>query len=175
GTLPSLHRLLQPSGDQIRFTHAPPQPLSDQRVALGGHTDFGSLTVLFNRLGGLQVLPPNTEKWKYVRPLPGHAIINLGDAMSIFTNGLLRSNIHRVAPPPGRDSQRERYSVVYFSRPEDGVLLRKLEGAKGVIPPLKQGEREEEVVDAKTWVLRRAMARRGGDTVGFDGTERGRL
>lgn len=139
---------------------------------MGGHTDFGSLTVLFNRLGGLQVLPPTSppsdpddnEAWKYVRPLPGHAIINLGDAMVKFSAGLLRSNVHRVVPPPGREGGRERYSLVYFSRPEDGVLLRRLESS--VIPPLGEGE-VEEAVRSEEWVIRRAMeSRRGKGRVG---------
>ncbi|KAJ9625732.1 hypothetical protein H2203_004494 [Taxawa tesnikishii (nom. ined.)] len=56
-TLESLHRLSAVSGDQVRWVHAPPQPMDDRKTALGEHTDFGSVTVLFNRLGGLQVLP----------------------------------------------------------------------------------------------------------------------
>ena len=36
--------------------------------------------------------------------LAGHAIVNLGDAMVNFTNGLLRSNIHRVVSPPGEQA-----------------------------------------------------------------------
>ena len=40
------------------------------------------MTILFNRLGGLQVLPPGEgAEWCYVKPLAGHAIVNLGDAM----------------------------------------------------------------------------------------------
>ena len=107
-----------------------------------------------------------------MRPLPGHAIVNLGDALVKFSHGLLRSNIHRVLTPPGRDAGRERYCLVYFSRPEDGVLLRRLESE--VIPRLREGE-VEEVVDAKEWVLRRAMSVRGRDMRGWEGTEGGRL
>ncbi len=67
---------------------------------------------LHNRLGGLQVLLPGTDEWKYVKvriqftsprhvglpfqPIPGHAICNIGDAMAIFSAGILRSNLHRV-------------------------------------------------------------------------------
>ncbi|KAJ9645768.1 hypothetical protein H2199_002808 [Coniosporium tulheliwenetii] len=160
GHLESLHRLDAPSGDQVRFVKAPPQPPKDRRTALGEHTDFGSVTVLFNRLGGLQVRLPshikpitpaspapdaNTngavngsvevngaeENWAYVRPLPGHAIVNLGDAMVKFTAGVLRSNIHRVVNPPGEQAESTRYSLVYFARPEDEVVLRALRGEGG--------------------------------------------
>ncbi|KAL4968705.1 putative oxidoreductase, 2OG-Fe(II) oxygenase family [Aspergillus stella-maris] len=158
-TLANIHRLQAVSGDQVRFVKALPQPIDDRRTALGEHTDFGSVTVLFNRLGGLQVLPPGVDaEWQYIRPLPGHAIVNLGDAMVKFTNGLLRSNIHRVVSPPGEQADSTRYSLVYFSRPEDDVPLRRLEGSSR-IPELEYGV-EEEAINSKDWIIRRALGRR---------------
>ncbi|CZT10448.1 uncharacterized protein RCO7_10512 [Rhynchosporium graminicola] len=72
----------QLSGDQVRLIKSPPQPASDQGTVLGKHTDFGSITILFNRLGDLQILlpPPLTPavedpQWTYVKPLPGHFIV----------------------------------------------------------------------------------------------------
>ncbi|KAH7311810.1 hypothetical protein BKA65DRAFT_155520 [Rhexocercosporidium sp. MPI-PUGE-AT-0058] len=159
-TLTSVHRKTKPSGDQVRLVKSPPQPPSDQRTALGKHTDFGSITILFNRLGGLQILPPPSltpagqePQWTYVKPLPGHCIVNLGDAMVKFTNGLLRSNIHRVVSPPGEQAKETRYSVVYFARPEEDVILRRLEGSD-VIPEL---EGEEESMSSKEWIKLQAM------------------
>lgn len=199
--LPNLHRLGALSGDQVRFVKAPPQPEGDHRVALGAHSDFGSLTLLFNRLGGLQILLPRgmegegEEKrgegevgekegdgegqWVYVKPLPGHAIVNLGDAMVKFTNGLLRSCVHRVVEPPGRQRGETRYSVVYFMRAEDEVVLRRLDdglGGGGVIPGVREGEEEEVGVTSREWVLRRALGRRvgmGGGDGGGGGGPRG--
>lgn len=112
-----------------------------------------------------------------MRPLPDHAIVNLGDAMVKFSNGLLRSNIHRVVAPPGAQGRQTRYSLVYFSRPGDEVLLRRLEGSGGVIPELGEGEGEEEVC-AKEWIIRKAMEKRVGSTKegreeGGPGTEEG--
>ncbi|OAA72404.1 oxidoreductase [Cordyceps fumosorosea ARSEF 2679] len=158
-TLSSMHRVGVSSGDQVRLIKAPPQPLDDKQIALGEHTDFGSLTILFNRLGGLQILPPGDgAAWTYVKPLPGHAIINVGDALVKFTNGVLRSNIHRVLSPPGAQGDHARYSVVYFSRPEDDVPLKRLEGS-AVIPPLEDGV-EEDATTSKDWILRRALGSR---------------
>ncbi|KAL4887605.1 hypothetical protein BJY04DRAFT_204447 [Aspergillus karnatakaensis] len=158
-TLANVHRLHAVSGDQVRFIKAPPQPQDDRRTALGEHTDFGSVTILFNRLGGLQVLPPGAdETWLHVRPIPGHAIINLGDAMVKFTNGLLRSNIHRVVAPPGEQANSTRYSLVYFARPEDDVRLRRLEGSSR-IPEMEAGIVEEDI-NSKDWIIRRALGRR---------------
>ena len=107
------------------------------------------------------MLPPGEgTEWFYVRPLAGHAIINLGDAMVKFTNGLLRSNIHRVVSPPGEQAGETRYSLVYFARPEDDVVLKRLESP--VIPPLAEGDEEEEI-NAKDWILRRALKKRVGN------------
>lgn len=86
--LPALHRIDRTGGDQARVTFAP--PMMDQKaIALGEHTDFGSVTVLFNELGGLQVLNPQSKEWKYVMPEPGCAVINLGDAVVKMANGQL--------------------------------------------------------------------------------------
>ena len=45
------------------------------------HTDFGSVTILFNQLGGLQVCNPSSHEWKYVKPQAGSAIITIGDSL----------------------------------------------------------------------------------------------
>ena len=103
-TLSSLDRLAASSGDQIRFVRAAPQPPDDRKTALGEHTDFGGITVLFNRLGGPHVRLPDGMRprprggngedgedvvsgWAYVLPLPGHTIVNLGDALVKFSAG----------------------------------------------------------------------------------------
>lgn len=172
-TLESLHRLSAVSGDQVRWVHAPPQPMDDRKTALGEHTDFGSVTVLFNRLGGLQVLPPGAD-WCYVKPLRGHAVVNLGDAMVKFSAGILRSNIHRVVNPPGQQGECSRMSLVYFARPEDDIVLKVLEGSE-LIDDERKGKVEfkgEEEVTSKEWILRRALGRRdGGDWSKSGGTE----
>jgi len=128
-------------------------------------------------MGGLQVLPPGKDaQWCYVKPLPGHAIINLGDAMAKFTNGLLRSNIHRVVSPPGAQAESTRYSLVYFSRPENEVLMKRLEGSSKI--PEAEGD-EEEDINAKDWIIRRALGHRHAinkeramDFESFQGTEK---
>lgn len=90
----------------------------------------------------------------YVKPLRGHCIINLGDAMTKFTGGLLRSNIHRVVSPPGGQGKETRYSVVYFSRPEDEVVLKRLEGK--IIPKANEGD-DAEAMNSKEWIKLQAL------------------
>lgn len=67
GTFRSLHRMDQISSDQSRQIRYEPQPDGDRRTSLMPHTDYGSITMLFNVLGGLQVLPedkdPENDDW----------------------------------------------------------------------------------------------------------------
>jgi isopenicillin N synthase-like dioxygenase len=156
-TFTSLHNLSSPSGCHVRFISAPPSG-STPNPNLGEHTDFGSLTILMNRLGGLQVQLPDSSKWVYVRPMPGCAIVNLGDAMVKFTGGILRSNLHRVVTPPGEQARETRYSLVYFSRPEHEVVLRRFKG--GLVDVEGEGEIEEEGVNMKDWLARRHIGRK---------------
>lgn len=160
--LTSLHRLMAPSGCHVRFITTP--PLAEDTPpnhALGGgeHTDFGSLTILFNRLGGLQVQLPgsgDSSDWVYVKPMPGCAIVNLGDAMVKFTGGVLRSNLHRVVTPPGEQWKVRRQSLVYFLRPEHDAVLSRLRG--GLIDKLGEGEHEGST--AREWLERRHLGRK---------------
>lgn len=151
-TLANIHRMLQPSGDHVRFTHVPPQPFDELVAKRGEHTDFGSLTILFNWLGGLQIRHPDSNDWVYVRPVPGSPIVNLGDAMVTFTAGILRSNIHRVVPPPGEQAGMERSSLVFFTRPEDDVIMRRLKG--GIIDDQPDTPPQQEITAAEWWLKR---------------------
>ncbi|KAL5536525.1 hypothetical protein ACEPAF_347 [Sanghuangporus sanghuang] len=108
-------------------------PTTNPKVAVGAHTDFGSLSFLHNRLGGLQVLPPGYTEWQYVRPIPGHAICNIGDALTLLCGGILRSNLHRVVPPPGAQAAYTRWSLVYFTRPANHVALNALSEQSAMI------------------------------------------
>jgi len=90
--------------------------------------------------------------------------------MTKLTNGLLRSNIHRVVAPPGEQAEWTRYSVVYFARPEDDVVLKTLESE---IIPKGEGKGEEEM-SAKEWILLQALRLRNVDS-GMGEEERKRL
>ena len=78
-------------------------------------------------------------------------MVNLGDAMVKFTAGLLRSNIHRVVPPVGEQAEEKRNSLVLFCRPEDSVVLKRLEG--GVIDSQPVVESSEPEMSAHEWIM----------------------
>ena len=170
-TLSFRQRLLKPSGNQVRLIKTPPQPPNDQRTSLVPHTDIGTITVLFNLLGGLQILPPGGDAsistdWQFVRPAPGCAIINMGDAMVQWTHGALRSNMHRVSFPPGEQGKLTRYSVAYFARPESEAIMSPLKESELVRSlMLKSGvseSAEENSFKAKEWEHRKGMSLRSG-------------
>ena len=83
--------------------------------------------MLFTWVCSLQIPKKNPDKigpdeetedsWSWVEPFPGHAIVNLGDAMSIFTNNKLKSGKHRVVTAYDEQSQVDRCSVLVPTRP----------------------------------------------------------
>lgn len=96
-------------------------------VWVKGHTDFGSLTLLFRQpVAALQVRSQDGG-WKWVKPLDGSITVNVADALQFLTNGFLKSSIHRVVVPPPDQSGVNRLGVLYFVRPEDSLELRPVE------------------------------------------------
>ena len=152
-TLASFSPQDKPSGTSLRLLKNSPQKIGSHRTSVVGHTDIGPVTMLFNIVGGLQILPAGAENidanWEYVRPEPGCALINLGDAMVQWSGGILRSNMHRVATAPGQQAGCTRYSVAYFLRPASTVSMRRVAGSD-VIPDPEEGE-EDEDISAKDW------------------------
>src|SRR5205807_1062246 len=86
--------------------------------------DYGSITLLFQRPGqpGLEILtqsstwaavpvyPPGTES----DPSPP-ILVNIGDLLSYWTNGLMKSTVQRVIfPKVSRRGGTDRYSIAYF-------------------------------------------------------------
>jgi len=158
-TFSDLNDFSKTAGDHVRLTKKTPHPTDSNQIGLVAHTDFGSITILFNWLGGLQIKsksPHNPGEWEYVKPLAGHAIINLGDAMVIFTSDELKSAKHRVVPAPGEQVNVDRYSVVYFVRPADETKLMAVYGDK------VGKEKEQVVYTMKEWIGKRVIELQSG-------------
>lgn len=160
-TFTALQPLTKPSGTVVRFIKADASPdAADLRTSMIHHTDFGTVTLLANVLGGLQILAPGKTPaddgaWLYVRPRPGCLIVNLGDAMVQWTGGLLRSNVHRINYAPGEQRFRERYSLALLVRPEKDASMRRLTGLGG---GMDTNEEEGEDLKAWEWEVKKAMA-----------------
>jgi len=137
------------AGDNtLRLLHYPPVPkrvFQEGRVRAGAHSDYGSVTLLFqDTRGGLQVEDPGGEEgWVDVGPREGCVVVNAGDLLARWSNGLVRSTKHRVVEPPlvggrggrggaaGGDVVPARYSVAYFCNPDFDRWIEALPGTYG--------------------------------------------
>ncbi|CAK7211862.1 hypothetical protein SCUCBS95973_001268 [Sporothrix curviconia] len=92
------------------------------QVRAGEHSDYGSITLLFqDGRGGLQVKSPN-GKFVDATPIEDTIVVNAGDLLARWSNDTIKSTIHRVVEPPGQPSGDSetypaRYSVAYFCNP----------------------------------------------------------
>jgi isopenicillin N synthase-like dioxygenase len=95
---------------QLRLLHyVRKSDLRDHRsVNMGAHTDYECLTLLHTRNKGLQVMTQD-DRWVDVPVDPCTFIVNIGDMLEAWTNGLLRSTPHRVL-----NLSPERFSMPYF-------------------------------------------------------------
>jgi isopenicillin N synthase-like dioxygenase len=104
----------------LRLLHYPANltPHSNEQLGAGAHTDYGSITLLFqDEVGGLELSGPDGE-WRTAPPIPDAIVINTGDLMERWTNGRFRSTVHRVQPITGN---RNRYSMALFVDPDSDV------------------------------------------------------
>ncbi|HXC59268.1 MAG TPA: 2OG-Fe(II) oxygenase family protein [Steroidobacteraceae bacterium] len=128
----------------LRYLHYPAGVAQrDQRqLGAGEHTDYGSITLLFqDEVGGLEVCGRD-GRWIAAPPIPGCAVINTGDLMERWTNGRFRSTPHRVRPIAGA---RDRYSIALFVDPDSDTRVECIPscvdaGHPARYPPVTAGE-----------------------------------
>jgi isopenicillin N synthase-like dioxygenase len=115
----------------MRCIHYPPREGKDAINKLssddimdqgcGAHTDYGCLTMINSdgTCGALQAMNTDGE-WITADPIEGALIMNLGDMLHIWTNGLYRSTPHRVLATSSTSNIRPtlgRISVPFFFEP----------------------------------------------------------
>lgn len=121
-----------PSGSVFRLLYYPaisPEYVSTD-IRAGAHSDYGSITLLFQRPGqpGLEILTDSgADSWYPVPVNPTNEpelpiLVNVGDLLSYWTNGLLKSAVHRVVFPI-EGTGGDRYSIAYFCHPIDEATL----------------------------------------------------
>ena len=72
--------------------------------------------------GGLEVKLPDGSGWLPAPPIPGTFVINAGDCLERWTNGLYRATPHRVRNTSGHD----RLSAPFFFDPNFHTLIEPL-------------------------------------------------
>ncbi|KAI4868195.1 Clavaminate synthase-like protein [Hypoxylon rubiginosum] len=126
--LADAHAYDEESDDHLRYMIYNTRTQEDwdraQAYSKGGHTDFGSLTLLFSQhIAGLQIRTPEGE-WKHVRPVDGGITCNTADTLTFLTNGFIKSTIHRVVTPPRDQINTPRLGLLYFNRPGANTLMK---------------------------------------------------
>lgn len=103
----------------LRLLHYPPlaQAPKPGQIRAGAHSDYGTLTLLFqDEVGGLEVLNRNGD-WMAAPAIPGAVLMNTGDMTERWSNDVFRSTKHRVGLPQGEMAGRDRYSIAFFANP----------------------------------------------------------
>ncbi|ODV81371.1 flavonol synthase [Suhomyces tanzawaensis NRRL Y-17324] len=123
----SRHLYDDPSDDSLRYIKYTPRTAEDdaqvENIWSRAHTDFGTLTLLFNQVvAGLQI-KLSTGEWKYVKPVLGGIICNVGDTLNFWSGGYFKTTIHRVVRPPQDQIDAPRIGAFYFVRPGDNAEI----------------------------------------------------
>ncbi|KAF2432418.1 Clavaminate synthase-like protein [Tothia fuscella] len=147
------------SGTVFRMLFYPTLPKSDAYdqetdIRAGAHSDYGTITLLFQKPGqpGLEILTSEKgekEVWSAVPVNPTNeakvpTLVNVGNLLSYWTKGLLKSAVHRVIFPKDGEGE-DRYSMAYFLHPVDEARLEAVPSEK----VRKQGKNESKVITAK--------------------------
>ncbi|KAG7175009.1 2-oxoglutarate-Fe(II) type oxidoreductase ppzD-like [Homarus americanus] len=121
----------------LRLLYYPPVPptFSVGATRCGAHTDYGTITLLFqDNIGGLEVRD-REGAWVSADPVPGTILVNVGDILQFWTSDKLRATEHRVLIPKEEMHQKSaRRSVVFFVHPDDPVLIKALDGSSTYNP-----------------------------------------
>lgn len=131
----NLRLLHYPAVHKDVFTKNPDQ------VRAGEHSDYGSITLLFQDChGGLQVRSPKGT-FVDVTPIADTIVVNAGDLLARWSNDTIKSTRHRVIEPPkpagnsseddSSDTYPSRYSIAYFCNPNRNTIIEALPGTYG--------------------------------------------
>ena len=135
------------AGDTIlRVIHYPPLPADRDpaSVRAGAHEDINLITLLCEATaGGLELLQRDGT-WRAIHTLDGHIVVDAGDMLQQWTNGLYKSTTHRVVNPD--NSRERRFSMPFFVHPRPEVDLTPLAscvartGGEVAFPQLTAGQ-----------------------------------
>lgn len=127
--------------------HYPPleQEPKPGQLRAGEHTDFGTLSLVFqDDVGGLEVLTKSGQ-WMSIPPISGTIVVNIADLLQRWTNDLFTSSKHRVVNPLGLARQKARDSIVFFCDPSSEIEISCLETCQtpahpSIYPPILAGD-----------------------------------
>ncbi|ESK85341.1 Clavaminate synthase-like protein [Moniliophthora roreri MCA 2997] len=126
-TLVDMHDFSSNGESHVRFMKYYPRSEDDeiksQNLWLKGHTDIGSITLLYSQpVMALQILGVD-GKWKWVKHIENAIIVNIGDALEFLSGGYYKATIHRVVQPPADQRTVARLGIGYFTILDHHVKL----------------------------------------------------
>ena len=108
--------------------HYPPLTCEPEpgQIRVGEHTDYGSLTLLYqsDAVGGLEVFLD--DAWCPIDPIPGSFVVNIGDLMARWSNDRWISTLHRVQNPTIGGAASRRISFPFFCQPNYDAAIETL-------------------------------------------------
>ena len=109
--------------DRFRLLHYPARTTlpNEATKRMSEHSDSGSVTLLFQSCPGLEVESPSGG-WFPAPHLPGHILVNLGDALAFWSGGRLKATKHRVTFN-GVPHDQERLTMAYFGMASPETVL----------------------------------------------------
>ncbi|KAI0797314.1 Clavaminate synthase-like protein [Irpex lacteus] len=127
------HQWSTVSETYVRFMKYWPRSAEEEEKAkkiwLKGHTDIGSITILWSQpVSALQIRTPD-GRWKWLRHIQNALVVNAGDCMEFLSGGFYKATIHRVFQPPEDQRSYTRLGVIYFASPDENVKLLPVSGS----------------------------------------------
>ncbi|MED6176416.1 hypothetical protein PIB30_088008 [Stylosanthes scabra] len=128
----------------LRLLHYPGELGDEDLCGASAHSDYGMITFLVtDGVPGLQICKEKFKQprvWEDVFHVEGAFIVNIGDLMERWTNGIYRSTLHRVIP-----TGKERYSVAFFLIPPSDCMIECFESCCSEsspprFPPIRSGD-----------------------------------
>jgi isopenicillin N synthase-like dioxygenase len=109
----------------LRVIHYPPVPQDTSAIRAAAHEDINFITLLCEATSsGLELLEKDGS-WRAINGLNGYIIVDSGDMLQNFSNGIFKSTTHRVVNPKG-DFNSRRFSMPYFCHARSKCLVNPL-------------------------------------------------
>ena len=110
-------------------------PLEDRQMRIGEHSDYGTITLLWqiNDVPGLQVQDLQGA-WHPVPYAKDGIVCNIGDLLQRWTNDYFKSTKHRVV---NDHIDKTRYSMPHFVDPTPGTMIKNLMGGDDKYEPIE--------------------------------------
>ena len=123
-----------------RILHYPAYtgPLLDKQMRIGEHSDYGTITLLWqiNDVPGLEVQDLEGT-WHAVPYADDGVVVNIGDLLQRWTNDYFKSTKHRVV---NTHIDQERFSMPHFVDPQPGTIVKNLTKQPDKYEPIESKE-----------------------------------